>query len=123
MSSPIADPSDLAVFLGRTDVDEQRAAALLEAAQNEAEDVVSPLPDDVKWLVVEVAARAYTSPVGSGDLMLGSGRIATYGQSTGQTGIYLRRGEKARLRRAAGRTGAFQINMAPDAVTDDSSSS
>lgn len=123
-SVPIADADDLGVFLGQAGVDEQRATALIALAQVEAESVVSPLPDDAKWTVVQAAARAYASPPGAGDLMLGSAREATYGQSQGnQTGVYLTKGEKSTLRELAGRTGAFQVNMAPDAISDDGSSS
>lgn len=117
---PIADPDDLGVYLGNATIDSARATALLAAAQTQAEAVVSPLPDEAKWTVVQAAARAYASPLGSGDLMLGSAREAVYGQGQTQSGVYLTKGEKATLRGLVGRTGAFQVNMAPDAVSDDS---
>lgn len=122
-SVPIADPDDLGVFLGDDSIDEGRATALIALAQIEAEAVVSPLPDGAKWTVVQAAARAYASPLGAGDLMLGSAREATYGGQQGRSGVYLTKAEKSTLRALAGRTGAFQVNMAPDAVSDDEGTS
>lgn len=112
-TAPVADADDLQTYLGADSIDSGRATALIAAAQSLAEAIVSPVPDDLAWVVVQAAARAYASPPGSGDVMLGSARVASYGKSSGEQGVYLTEAEDQVLRGGAGRSRAGWVDMLP----------
>lgn len=105
-------PADLSDFLG-VQVDVTRAVTVLNLAQQLCATIVAPLPDNALPVVIDVAARAYTNPVGASSQVAGP-------FSTGGTpgGIYLTRVNKATLRRLAGGGGAFTVETCPDTAGD-----
>lgn len=112
MSAPLATPAELGVYLGTT-VDTDRAALVLQLAHDRCEAYVSPVPDLAKGVELAIAARAYNNVTSAHQMGLGSANVSFGSQnsSTGVGGLYVSRSEKADLRRLAGRTGAFAINM------------
>lgn len=118
MSTPIATPTDLQTRLGVATIDNDRALAVLEDAQNLCETVVTPLPSTARGIVVSVAARAFVNPQQAHDMALGSARVGF--ATTGTTpigGLYLSRSEEKTLKRLAGRVGAFSIDTLPTGAT------
>lgn len=112
-TTPIADPSDLAVVLGVASVDEDRAAVLIELAQGLAETVISPLPYAARGVVLGIAARVYSNPQNVQSQTVGP-YTAQFG--TGASGgLYLSRQDRATLNRIAGRGGAFTFDVGPTA--------
>lgn len=109
MSTVTLDPQDLATYLGVTDVNTDRAVMLLQMAWDMCESIVSPLPAVAVGVVLEVAARAYSSPVGDASQTAGP---FSMGATPG--GLYLSRSNKATLRRMGGGGGAFTIETCPD---------
>lgn len=97
MSTPVAIPSDLALFIGAT-VDDSRADLILGLAQDACEEFVTPLPDSAKRIVLAVAARIYTNPTS-----VPTEAVGPY--SAGRPAIDLTRRERHSLRRLAGRGG------------------
>lgn len=120
MSDPLAIPDDLGVYLGRT-VDDDRARMFLQLAHDRMEMYVKPVPEEAKGIELSIAARAYTNVTSAHQMSLGSGNVSFGAMNTnmGVGGLYVSKSEQRDLRRLAGRTGAFQVNMAPDAVSDD----
>lgn len=118
MSTPIATSSDLALYLGRT-VEQDRATLLLELAQLKCERFVSPLPAAAKDIVLEVAGRAYTNVASASQVGMGSAfaTLAATGQG-GVGGLFLSRNNKSELRRIAGRSGAFSVDLMPRGVSE-----
>jgi len=115
MSTPIAVPADLGVYLGDAAIDPVRATLILAMAQALCETVVSPLPDTAMPIVLGVAARAYNNVTSAHSVGIGSASIA-YGadrSSVGIGGMYLSRSDKQVLRRLAGRGGAFSVSTLP----------
>lgn len=110
MSDPIADPSDLAILLG-SDVDVDRAALLIELAQQLCESIVSPLPASAEAVVLAVALRAYANP-GNAQAQTAGPYSASYGAGA-SGGLYLSAQDRATLKRLAGRGGAFTIDPTP----------
>lgn len=112
MSDPIATPSDLGVYLGTT-VDNDRAALMLSLAQDLCETVASPLPAAAKGTVLSVAARAFNNVTSAHQAGIGSAQVS-YGapnSSVGIGGLFLSKTDTKTLRRLAGRTGAFSIDL------------
>lgn len=107
MSSPIATPADLSLFLGLT-VDDARATFLLGLAQDRCEAKVSPLPATAKGVVCAVAGRAYINATNVSQQTFGPYTV----RSTG--GITLTPQDKAALRDVSGRTLADSFSMLPD---------
>lgn len=104
----ICEPADLATYLGST-VDDQRAAQLLQLAQEIAESMVgNPLPLGAEAIVLSAAARGYLNASG-----VTSETIGPYNIQRPSAGIYLTKAERASLRRLAGRTGAFSVSILP----------
>lgn len=116
MSAPIAIPSDLGVYLGDPSIDPGRASLILELAQSLCETIVTPLPDTAKPVVLAVAARAFNNVTSAHSVGIGSANIAygSQGSNTGIGGMYLSRSDKSTLRRLAGRSGAFSVDLLPD---------
>lgn len=100
--------AELALMLG-SEVDEDRAALLLELAGDLCASIVTPLPDEAKVVVLGVAARGYTNPEG-----LTQETVGPYNVSHRWSGIYLTSQERAALRRMSGSGGAFSIGTMPD---------
>ena len=99
MSDPIADPSDLAVFLG-TDVDENRATLFLQLAQDKCESIVTPLPATALGVILDVAARGYGNPSGATQTAVGPFAQTLPG------GVWLTKANITELRRLGGGGGA-----------------
>lgn len=100
-------PNDLSDFLGTT-VDPARAVTVLRYAQLLCQTIVNPLPDTAMPVVIDVACRAYSNP--GGTPTQGAGPFTMAGAPGG---IYLTRGNKTTLRRLAGGSGAFSIDLLP----------
>lgn len=113
MSTPLATADELGVYLGIDGIDQPRAQMLLQLAHDRCESVVSPVPDAAKGVELAAAGRAYTNVSSARQAGIGSAQIsfgapnATFGIG----GLYLSKTEIRDLRRMAGRTGAFSIDL------------
>lgn len=119
MSDPLAAPADLGVYLGKDiSADDPRAVLLLQLAHDRCEMYVSPVPAAAKGIELSVAARVYTNATNAHQVGLGSGNVSFGAQnsSTGIGGLYVSRQEQRELRKMAGRTGAFTIDLLPVSV-------
>lgn len=99
-------PADLATYLG-TEVDETRAAYVIQQALNLCLSMVDLLPQTADPVVLDVAARAYTNPSNVQSQGVGPYN-ASYGGAGG--GLYLTRQNKVTLRRLAGGSAAYSID-------------
>jgi len=115
VSEPLSTPDDLGVYLGDTSLDLERAWLLLQLAHDLCETVVSPVPEFGKGVELAVAARAYTNVTSAHQMSLGSASMSFGSQNsnTGIGGLYLSKSERSTLRRLAGRSGAFSVDMLP----------
>lgn len=98
-------PDDLATYLG-TEVDENRAAKLLDLSMKLAASVVSPVPEEAEAIILTSAGRAYTNPQGLTQELVGP-----YQASRPSAGIYFTKAERSALRLLAGGGGAFSIDL------------
>jgi len=116
MTTPIAVPSDLGVYLGVASIDSARATQILALSQALCETIWSTLDATALPVVLGVAGRAFNNVTSAHSVGLGSGQIAygSQGSTTGIGGLYLSRSDKSTLRRLAGRSGAFSIDLLPD---------
>jgi hypothetical protein len=116
MSTPIAMPADLGVYLDDPAIDTVRATLILGLAQDLCETIVTPLSATALPVVLAVAARAFNNVTSAHQVGLGTAQIAygSQGSNMGIGGLYLSRSDKSTLRRLAGRTGAFSIDLLPD---------
>jgi len=103
-------PAELATYLNIQSIDADRADLLLGLAQAKCEQIVSPLPDAARGVVLDIAARAYTNPTNASSEVNGP-YMATYGGISG--GLWLTRANKAELRRLSNSSGAFSIDPTP----------
>jgi hypothetical protein len=103
MSTPIATPGDLTLFMGQTVVDD-RATLILGLAQDACEELLTPLPATARRIVLSVAARVYTNPTSVTNETLGP-------YAASRPDIYLTRQERASLWRIAGRGGAGSTSV------------
>ena len=115
MSTPIAQPSDLATYLGDPTVDTVRATQILALAQDLCETIWSPIGATALGTVLAVAARAYNNVTSANNVGIGSAHIGygTPGTNQGVGGLYLSRSDKTTLRRLAGRGGGFSTSVLP----------
>lgn len=114
MSTPLATPADLGVYLGKDiAADDPRATLLLQLAHDRCETYVSPVPAAAKGIELSVAARAYTNATNAHQVGLGSGGVSFGAQNsmTGIGGLYVSAQEQRDLRRMAGRSGAFSVDL------------
>lgn len=112
MSTPLATSADLGVYLGRT-VDEDRATLILQLAHDLCETIVSPVPAEAKGIELAVAARAFNNVTSAHQAGIGSAQVS-YGapnSSVGIGGLFLSKSDTRTLRRLAGRTGAFSVDL------------
>lgn len=119
MSTPLATPTELGVYLGETIVsNDPRATLVLQLAHDLCETVVAPVPTLGKGVELGVAARAYNNVTSAHQMSLGSASVSFGAQnsSVGVGGLYLSKSDKATLRRLAGRSGAFSVDMLPAPV-------
>lgn len=118
MSSPLATPAELGVYLGRADIDTDRAELILTLAHDLCETIVSPIPELGKSVELAVAARAFNNVSSAHQAGIGSAQVS-YGapnSSVGIGGLFLSKSDIRTLRRLAGRTGAFSIDLLPAEV-------
>jgi hypothetical protein len=114
VSTPLATPDELGVYLGTAiDDEDPRGTLVLQLAHDLCETVVSPVPALAKGVELAVASRAYNNVTSAHQMSLGSAAVSFGAQnsSMGVGGLYLSKSEKATLRRLAGRSGAFSVNM------------
>lgn len=120
MSTPIVDPSDLAVYMEIAVINEGRASMLLSDAQSLCETVVLPLPAGAEAVVRRMAAAAYANPSGAEVTAIGTARLQFgSGSTVTKLGVVLTPADMRDLRRlAGGSTGAFSFDPVPaDALT------
>lgn len=99
-------PAQLATYLGTSSIEAERAALLLDLAVEACEEIVSPLPDAARGVVLDVAATAYSTPAGPG----GNVMAGPYSMQAPPGGITLSRRQLARLRRLSGsHSGVFTV--------------
>lgn len=103
-------PDDLGVYLG-AEVDAGRASTVIALAVElcRAElDLAdgTDLPVACDAVILSSAGRAYVNPTSAPTEMLGP-----YQFSGATGGVFLNKAERAALRRLAGRTGAFSIDL------------
>lgn len=113
MSSPLATPAELGVYLGRADIDESRADLILQLAHDLCATIVSPVPAAAKGVELAVAARAFNNVSSAHQAGIGSAQVS-YGapnSSVGIGGLFLSKSDVRTLRRLAGRTGAFSVDL------------
>lgn len=112
MTTPIVTNDDLATFLD-ADVDTGRAFMMIDLATQACAAIVDPVPDGAKFVILSVAARAYTSPI-----PVGAQQTGPFSMSGTQGGISLTRSEERQLRRLGGGGGAFSFSpLADDAAS------
>ena len=100
----------LALYLGLPEIDGARADLLIAQAVALCETVVKPLPDQATAVVLSVAARAYVNPQQVSYETIGPMSVQ---RPQGSGGLYLTRADKAALKSAAGRGGAFTVDPTP----------
>lgn len=119
MSTPLATPTELGVYLGQDIATaDPRATLILQLAHDLCETIVSPVPTLAKVVELAVAARAHNNVTSAHQMSLGSASVSFGAQNStmGVGGLYLSKSERATLRRLAGRSGAFSVSMVPAPV-------
>lgn len=113
MSDPLATPTELGTFLGDASIDTDRATLLLQLAHDRCETYVNPVPAAAKGIELAIAGRAYTNVSSARQAGIGSAQVSfgAPAASYGIGGLYVSRSEVRDLRRLAGRTGAFSIDL------------
>jgi hypothetical protein len=116
MSTPVATPTDLGLYLDVViDANDPRALLVLSMAQDLCETIVSPLPATARAVVLDVASRAYSNPRQLHDARIGSASLQ-FGSTANNSaigGLYLSRANKAALKALAGRGAAFSADTMP----------
>lgn len=102
--------ADLEAYLG-TEVEQGRGVLLLSLAEQAAETIVRPLPEGAGWIVLDVAATAYSSPQGPG----GAAGVGPFSGQVAPGGVFLSKRQAKALRRLANRESAraFTIDCTP----------
>lgn len=119
MSTPLATPTDLGVYLGQPiPFDDPRGFLLLQLAHDRLEMHVQPVPSAAKGIELAVAARAWSNITSANQMGLGSAQVSYGSQNStfGLGGLFVSKAEIRDLRLAAGRRGAGSIDMVPPAV-------
>lgn len=117
MSDPLATPADLGVYLGKDiPADDPRALLILQLAHDRVETYVSPVPAAAQGIELSVAARAYTNATNAHQVGIGSANVSFGAQNstTGIGGLFVSRSEQRDLRRMAGRSGAYSVDLLQD---------
>lgn len=107
-TTPTAE--DLALYLGMSEIDGNRADLLIKQAMNLCLAVVRPLPEEASAVVLSVAGRAYVNPQQVSYETIGPMSVQ---RPTGSGGLYLTKADKTTLKSLAGRGGAFTIDPTP----------
>ncbi|MFD4394650.1 hypothetical protein [Kitasatospora sp. NPDC058478] len=111
-TAPTAE--QLGIFLALQEIDGRRADLLIDQAVALCQTVVKPLPDQASAVVLSAAARAYTNPQAVTYETIGPMSVQ---RPQGSGGLYLTRADKAALKAAAGRGGAFTVDPTPGGAT------
>lgn len=101
-------PASMATRMG-VQIDVARATALIADAEQLCLDLVNPLPASAAAVVMSAAIRAYTNITGAAAETTGPDTV-THGPSS-SPGVFLTKGERTTLKRAAGIGGAFSIDL------------
>ena len=89
-----------------------RAVLLLEGAEQAARAWCGRCPTGCDWIVLDVAANAYSSPPGPG----GAAGVGPFSGQVAPGGVFLSKRQAEALRRLAGRGAAFTIDTTPASV-------
>ncbi|MFP8944701.1 hypothetical protein ACLIYM_25160 [Streptomyces fenghuangensis] len=108
-TAPTAE--ELALYLGLEEIQGARADLLIAQAVALCETVVKPLPESATAVVLSAAARAYVNPQNATYETIGPMSVQ---RPQGSGGLYLTKADKAALKSAAGRGGAFTVDPTPD---------
>jgi hypothetical protein len=101
---------ELGLYLGLPEIDGARADLLIQQAVALCETVVKPLPEQATAVVLSAAGRAYVNPQQVSYETIGPMSVQ---RPSGSGGLYLTRADKAALKSAAGRGGAFTVDPTP----------
>ncbi|MFF7308174.1 hypothetical protein [Streptomyces sp. NPDC008137] len=101
---------ELGLYLGLPEIDGARADLLIQDAVALCETVVKPLPEQATAVVLSAAGRAYVNPQQVSYETIGPMSVQ---RPSGSGGLYLTRADKAALKSAAGRGGAFTVDPTP----------
>lgn len=107
-TTPTAE--ELALYLGLEEIQGARADLLIAQAVALCETVVKPLPESATAVVLSAAARAYVNPQNATYETIGPMSVQ---RPQGSGGLYLTKADKAALKSAAGRGGAFTVDPTP----------
>ncbi|MDG9701665.1 hypothetical protein [Streptomyces sp. DH37] len=110
MAFVIPTAEDLALYLDLPEINGGRADLLIAQAVALCETVVKPLPDQATAVVLSAAGRAYTNPQSVSYETIGPMSVQ---RPQGSGGLYLTKADKAALKSAAGRGGAFTVDPTP----------
>lgn len=111
-TAPTAE--ELGLYLNLDEIDGDRADFLIAKAVNLCLTVVKPLPDEADTVVLSVAGRAYLNPAQVTYETIGPMSVQ---RPQGSGGLYLTKADKAALKAAAGRGGAFTVDPTPEDAT------
>lgn len=111
--SPIATAIELGTYLELDTVNTTRANLMLQLANDRLSLYVDPVPAKAKGIELAVAARVYTNVSSARQAGIGSAQVSFGAENatSGIGGLYVSKNEARDLRRMAGRTGAFSIDM------------
>ena len=105
----LLDPTDLELYMGIDDINEERAELLIAQVMLLAGAIVSPVPESASPVILSASARAYSTPPGAASSEL----VGPYQATRPSGGIYLTKGERASLRLLSGGGGAFSFDTLP----------
>lgn len=115
----VAVPADVATFLG-SDVDEARAQWFIDQVETQCLAILDPLPDAALPVIVRAAARGLSNATGAAQMGIGSAQLSFGSQAaTYNGGLFLSKADRADLRRLAGRTGAFSVDLLASSTEDE----
>lgn len=98
--------ADLGIYLGLgSTLDDGRARLVLDLTLQRVAGVVSPIPDEARPIVLDVAGRAYLNPQATETETVGP-----FGRTFRAPGVWLTERERTDLRGLVGPRGAFTIN-------------
>jgi hypothetical protein len=105
---------ELGLSLDLDEIRGDRADFLIKMAISLCLTVVKPLPDEAAAVVLSIAGRAYLNPAQVTYETIGPMSVQ---RPSGSGGLYLTKADKAALKSAAGRGGAFTVDLTPADAT------
>lgn len=112
MSTPLITSDDLALYLNDSNINVERASAMIDRAQSLCESILSPLPASAAVVVERVAGRGYVTTTTARNAQLAAAGSPMGGPGAAG-GVWLSRTDKSDLRRLAGGGGAFTVDLLP----------